>query len=108
MMHLRNRPSTIKYLYNSFVSTIVRRHITTAEQSTTARSFLTRFIEDRRRRLQHDDIRLEPYSSKGVYTESGAIRPVSLTNNVQLIPKKNVYFRCQNVIHWVLSKFFYL
>ena len=39
---------------------------------------IARFIESRRKRVQEEDIRLEPYLSKGVYTESGAIRPVSL------------------------------
>ncbi|CAF0959600.1 unnamed protein product [Adineta ricciae] len=60
---------------------MVRRHVAasaTSQQAarTTARSFLVRFIEDRRKRVQQEDIRLEPYISKGVYTESGAIRPM--------------------------------
>ncbi|CAF4393459.1 unnamed protein product [Adineta steineri] len=33
-------------------------------------------MENRRKRTQQDDIRLEPYVSKGVYTESGGIRPM--------------------------------
>ena len=59
----------------------IRRHISAAQQAATeratARSFLVRFIEARRAKTLHDDIRREPYTSKGVYTESGAIRPVS-------------------------------
>jgi len=54
---------------------IFRRTIFSNQSST--RSFLVRFIEDQRKRIQKEDIRLEPYVSKGVYTESGAIRPVS-------------------------------
>lgn len=42
------------------------------------RSYLTTYIEQRRKQVQKHDIRLEPYLSKGVYTESGAIRPVSI------------------------------
>ena len=68
---------------NKLCSTItipmIRRYISgsaTTQQAATARSFLVRFIEDRRKRIQQEDIRLEPYISKGVYTESGAIRPV--------------------------------
>ncbi|CAF5144161.1 unnamed protein product, partial [Rotaria sp. Silwood1] len=69
-----------KKLCANIVFSIIRRHVTTTQQTTataraTARSFLIRFIEDRRRKSQQDDIRLEPYVSKGVYTESGAIRP---------------------------------
>ena len=41
------------------------------------RSYLITYIEQRRKQVQKHDIRLEPYLSKGVYTESGAIRPVS-------------------------------
>jgi hypothetical protein len=44
----------------------------------TLRSSLVNFIEERQKQIQKHDIRLEPYLSKGVYTESGAIRPVSL------------------------------
>ncbi|CAF0796209.1 unnamed protein product [Adineta ricciae] len=40
------------------------------------RSYLTTYIEQRRKQVQKHDIRLEPYLSKGVYTESGAIRPM--------------------------------
>ncbi|CAF3645638.1 unnamed protein product [Rotaria sp. Silwood1] len=68
-----------KKLCTNIVFPIIRRHVTTTQQTTaraTARSFLIRFLEDRRRKSQQDDIRLEPYVSKGVYTESGAIRPM--------------------------------
>ncbi len=69
-----------KKLCNSIIFPLIRRHVSATQQATTtratARSFLVRFIEDRRRKSQQDDIRLEPYISKGVYTESGAIRPV--------------------------------
>ena len=65
--------------HRSILSSI-RRYVATSEEATTvrsnARSFLVRFIEERRRKIQQEDIRLEPYMSKGVYTESGAIRPV--------------------------------
>jgi hypothetical protein len=70
-----------KRLCNSIVFPIIRRHVAATQQTATARatarSFLIRLIEDRRRKSQLDDIRLEPYMSKGVYTESGAIRPVN-------------------------------
>ena len=69
-----------KKLCNGIVFPLIRRHVSATQQATTARatakSYLVRFIEDRRRKSQQDDIRLEPYMSKGVYTESGAIRPV--------------------------------
>jgi hypothetical protein len=74
---------TNKNLCNRIVFPIIHRHA-----SATARSFLVRFIEDRRTRIQQDDIRLEPYMSKGVYTESGAIRPVNRTHVFQLF----IYF----------------
>lgn len=70
-----------KKLYTSVVFPFISRHASTTQSTTaaraTARSYLVRFIEDRRKRSQQDDIRLEPYLSKGVYTESGAIRPVN-------------------------------
>jgi hypothetical protein len=68
-------------LCSSGLYPLIRRHISatqqTATERATARSFLVRFIEARRAKTLHDDIRREPYMSKGVYTESGAIRPVS-------------------------------
>ncbi len=71
-----------KEKYSKLFIPIVRRSISSNQQiaagKATVRSFFVRFIEDRRKRSQQDDIRLEPYLSKGVYTESGAIRPVSL------------------------------
>ncbi len=83
---------TNKKLCNSIIFPIIRRHVSATPQSATARatarSFLVRFIEDRRTRIQQDDIRLEPYMSKGVYTESGAIRPVNRTHVFQLF----IYF----------------
>ncbi|CAF2866289.1 unnamed protein product [Rotaria sp. Silwood2] len=67
-------------LCDNIVVPIIRRHVSTTQQAATTRatlrSFLIRFIADRRRKTQQDDIRLEPYMSKGVYTESGAIRPM--------------------------------
>ena len=55
--------------------------MSTAQPASAARanagSYFLRLMEDRRRKVQQEDIRLEPYMSKGVYTESGAIRPVS-------------------------------
>jgi hypothetical protein len=74
-----------KKLCNPLVFPIIRRHVAATQQAvatrTTARSFLVKFIEDRRTKSQQDDIRLEPYMSKGVYTESGAIRPVNKNPN---------------------------
>ena len=79
-MHLNFPAIANKKLCNSIVFSLIRRHVSATQQATTAqataRSFLVRFIEDRRKKSQQDDIRLEPYMSKGVYTESGAIRPV--------------------------------
>lgn len=70
-----------RQFYKNIIFPTIRRHVSTAQQAATARatarSFLVRFIEERRRKSQQDDIRLEPYMSKGVYTESGAIRPVN-------------------------------
>ncbi|CAF3172044.1 unnamed protein product [Rotaria socialis] len=68
-----------KKLCDNIVFPIIRRCVSVTQQTTTkkpARSFFIRFIEDRRKKSQQDDIRLEPYMSKGVYTESGAIRPM--------------------------------
>jgi hypothetical protein len=80
-MHLNLFSMANKNLCNNILLPIIRRHVSTTQQSATARatarSFLVRFIEDRRLKSQQDDIRLEPYMSKGVYTESGAIRPVN-------------------------------
>ena len=68
--------------YTSAFSSIPRRSISSNEPTTAGKLFrqspIARFIESRRKRVQEEDIRLEPYLSKGVYTESGAIRPVSL------------------------------
>lgn len=78
-----------KKLCDNIVFPIIRRYASVTQQTTTtktARSLLLRLIEDRRRKSQQDDIRLEPYMSKGVYTESGAIRPVSKRN------MKNFYY----------------
>jgi len=60
---------------------IIRRYLSSNEQTprVSVRSFFIRFIDDRRKKIQRDDIRLEPYISTGVYTESGAIRPVSFS-----------------------------
>jgi len=70
-----------RLFYKNLLSPVIRRHVSATQQAATARatarSFLVRFIEDRRQKSQQDDIRLEPYMSKGVYTESGAIRPVN-------------------------------
>ncbi len=83
-MHLNLPSMASKKLCNSIVFSVIRRHVSATQQAATARatarSFLVRFIEDRRTRIQQDDIRLEPYMSKGVYTESGAIRPVNSTH----------------------------
>ncbi len=83
-MHFKLTSMTSNKLCNSVVFQIIRRHVATTQQAvaarTTARSFLVKFIEDRRKRSQQNDIRLEPYMSKGVYTESGAIRPVNQNN----------------------------
>lgn len=81
-MHLNLLSITSKKLCNSMALSITRGHSTATQQTVkaTARSVLNRFIEERRRKSQQDDIRLEPYISKGVYTESGAIRPVSKQN----------------------------
>jgi hypothetical protein len=80
-MHLNVVRMASKRLCRSVAFLSIRRYASgaqdTAAERATARSFLVRFIEDRRKRSQQDDIRLEPYISKGVYTESGAIRPVS-------------------------------
>jgi hypothetical protein len=70
-----------KKLCNCIAFPVIRRHVSATQQTATARatarSFLVRYIEDRRQKIQQTDIRLEPYLSKGVYTESGAIRPVN-------------------------------
>lgn len=70
-------------MYRTLLSSIIRRHMSTAQPATATRanagSYLLRMMEDRRRKVQQEDIRLEPYMSKGVYTESGAIRPVRET-----------------------------
>lgn len=80
-MHLNVYSMGKKKLYTSVVFPLISRYASTVQSTATARatarSFLVRFIEDRRKRSQQDDIRLEPYLSKGVYTESGAIRPVN-------------------------------
>lgn len=80
-MHLNINSMVNKKLCTTIVFPVIRRHVAATQQGAaaraTARSFLVRFIEDRRRQTQDDDIRLEPYMSKGVYTESGAIRPVN-------------------------------
>jgi len=78
-MHLNLFPMRSKEKYSKLFFPIIRRYISSNQQTTTVRSFLIRFIEDFRKRSQQDDIRLEPYISKGVYTESGAIRPVSFS-----------------------------
>ncbi|CAF0771611.1 unnamed protein product [Rotaria sordida] len=79
-MHLNLSSMASKKLCDNIVFSIIRRYVSTTQQTATtratARSFLLRFIEDRRRKSRQDDIRLEPYISKGVYTESGAIRPM--------------------------------
>ena len=63
-------------------------------QKATVRSYFIRMINERRKRTQLDDIRLEPYISKGVYTESGGIRPVS---DFQIADHSTISFvRCQN------------
>jgi hypothetical protein len=73
----------------SLLSSTIRRHVSTAQQATASRanagSYLLRMMEDRRRKVQQEDIRLEPYMSKGVYTESGAIRPVSETRRFSVL-----------------------
>ncbi|CAF3610659.1 unnamed protein product [Rotaria sordida] len=79
-MHLNLSSMASKKLCDNIVFSIIRRYVSTTQQTATtratARSFLLRFIADRRRKSRQDDIRLEPYISKGVYTESGAIRPM--------------------------------
>lgn len=112
IMHLSFSSMTNKKLCSSIVVPLIRRYATATQQTataqSTARSSLVRFIEQRRRRSQQDDIRLEPYMSKGVYTESGAIRPVNQTDNFStyLLIVFLSYFRCPNDILLVLSKFF--
>lgn len=87
-MHLNLTSLTSRKLCNSVAAPMIRRHVAAASATSqqaaraTARSFLVRFIEDRRKRVQQEDIRLEPYISKGVYTESGAIRPVRFSTNI--------------------------
>ena len=60
---------------------LTRRYVSSNESMKPTKlslpSFLNRFIEARRKTSKIDDIRLEPYLSKGVYTESGGIRPVN-------------------------------
>jgi hypothetical protein len=72
-----------KEAYSKLFFPIIRRYSSSNEQTSTprvpVRSFFIRFIDNRRKKSQRDDIRLEPYISKGVYTESGAIRPVSFS-----------------------------
>jgi len=80
-MHLNLSSMANTKLCNNIVFPIIRRYISATQQAATARatarSVVVRFIEDHRRKVQQNDIRLEPYTSKGVYTESGAIRPVN-------------------------------
>jgi len=77
-MHLNLSSMGSKEKYSKLFFPIVRRCLSSNQQTTTASSsFLLRFIENRRKSNQKDDIRLEPYISKGVYTESGGIQPVS-------------------------------
>lgn len=88
-MHLNLTSMAHMKICDKIVFPIIRRHISaSATQQTaraTARSFLVRFIADRQRKIQQDDIRREPYISKGVYTESGAIRPVTLKNKFDFV-----------------------
>lgn len=72
-----------KNIASKFLFTTIRRFVSSNSSSSSSssktgnvRSFLVRLLEDHRKQIQHEDIRLEPYISKGVYTESGAIRPV--------------------------------
>ncbi|CAF0956839.1 unnamed protein product [Adineta ricciae] len=64
------------------VGSVIRRWISSNQNQpisakvSSIRSYLTTYIEQRRKQVQKHDIRLEPYLSKGVYTESGAIRPM--------------------------------
>ena len=70
-----------KHGYNKLFSSIIRQYTSSKQQTATTResvrSFFVRLINDHRKKVQQNDIRLEPYKSKGVYTETGAIRPVS-------------------------------
>ncbi|CAF0855128.1 unnamed protein product [Adineta steineri] len=69
-----------KEKYSKIIFPILRRYIFSykriAKTNGSIQSFLVHAMEKRRKRTQQDDIRLEPYVSKGVYTESGAIRPM--------------------------------
>ena len=104
-MHFNLFSTPSKILCDRIILLIVRRHASsTTEPSITAakatpRKLLVRFVEERRRKIQMDDIRLEPYLSKGVYTESGAIRPVNQSSN-KLFNCFLVQFRCLNDIPW--------
>ncbi|CAF1183550.1 unnamed protein product [Rotaria sordida] len=64
------------FLFVPKVFPIIRRHVAATQQAltarTTARSFLIRFIEDRHRKTQQDDVRLELYMLKDVHTEPDA------------------------------------
>lgn len=103
-MHLNFSSLAKNKLYNSVVFALICRQASSAQQAATvratARSFLVRFIENRRSKFQHDDIRLEPYLSKGVYTESGAIRPVNSLekHSFHFHSPVCLLFRCQNDI----------
>jgi hypothetical protein len=67
--------------YGKLLFSIVRRYTSSKQQTAAAResvrSFFARFINDQKTRVRENDIRLQPYKSKHVYTETGAIRPVS-------------------------------
>lgn len=105
-MHFKLSSMLSREKYSKLLFPVIRRYISSNQQTTnsttSARSFFVRLIEDRRKKIQHDDIRLEPYISKGVYTESGAIRPVSFFSFFLCINNIHGKFRCLNDIHLVL------
>ena len=104
-MHLNICSMGKKKLYTSVVFPFISRHASTTQSTATARSFLVRFIENRRKRSQQDDIRLEPYLSKGVYTESGAIRPV---NSLEKYFNQLIFFLdAQTISSWYSESSFY-
>jgi len=88
---------------------IIRRYLSSNEQTprVSVRSFFIRFIDDRRKKIQRDDIRLEPYISTGVYTESGAIRPVSFSEQFYSLIFFVNYLDAETISTWYYKSFSY-
>lgn len=100
-MHLISISMGGRERFSRVILQTIRRYASSSTavspQKATVRSYFLRLINERRKQTQLDDIRLEPYISKGVYTESGGIRPVS---DFQIVDRSSISFvRCRNGIH---------